>query len=290
MNNFGVNGSTPLTHVPMLMAHDAGSGYLGAGLVNRWTKTQPGGLAKQLDCGARAFDARPLFKDGQVVWHHGSIVIDHPFEQSVADILAWLSKHPTELVLLPISDCEGGDDCMAGVRAALSKLLVTEISDCAQLEGLTLNAARSRGMLASGGAMLAVTGAPLSSGTACSDGNYDSSIACSSLGFACWTSDATRDRPIGKLLDYLDGVAAKPLGGRSFTQSQALWQESTDSVVIGTLRNSSLLADEEYSQLNTLLAQQVRTRRWPHLNFLEVNNVCDGGGDLWNALQEVYYA
>jgi hypothetical protein len=35
---------------------------------------------------------------------------------------------------------------------------------------------------------------------------------------------------------------------------------------------------------------QVRTRRWPHLNFLEVNNVCDGGGDLWNALQEVYYA
>jgi hypothetical protein len=128
MNNFGVNGSTPLTHVPMLMAHDAGSGYLGAGLVNRWTKTQPGGLAKQLDCGARAFDARPLFKDGQVVWHHGSIVIDHPFEQSVADILAWLSKHPTELVLLPISDCKGGDDCMAGVRAALSKLLVTEIS------------------------------------------------------------------------------------------------------------------------------------------------------------------
>ena len=66
-----INDDTPANEVPMIMTHDAGSGYLGSGLVNRWTKTQPAGLAAQLECGARAFDARPLLKDGRVVWHHG---------------------------------------------------------------------------------------------------------------------------------------------------------------------------------------------------------------------------
>ena len=48
--------------------------------------------------------------------------------------------------------------------------------------------------------------------------------------------------------------------------------------------------DEQKSALNRLLAQQVRAKRWPHMNFLEVNNICDGGADLWAALKEVYYA
>lgn len=328
-----VNETTPLTHVPMIMTHDAASGYLGTGLVDRWTKTQPVGLANQLECGARAFDARPLYKNGRVVWHHGSIAVNYPLEQSVDDIVAWLSHNPTELVLFTVSDCSGGEECMTGVHTAFATRNITIISDCDQLDGLTLGGAKKRGVLPGGGALLAVTGKPLSSGTACSEGNYDSSIACTGVGsetsraaiakqcgvsladlstlplpphveaallscpiaepnggYGCWTSDATHDKPIGTMLSYLDGVASKALHPKAFTQSQALWQESTESVVIGTLRNSSLLTDERRSALNALLATSVRAHRWAHMGLLEVNNVCDGGPDLWAALKEVYYA
>ena len=90
------------------------------------------------------------------------------------------------------------------------------------------------------------------------------------------------------MLRYLDGVAARPLHAHTFTQSQALWQETADSVVIGTLRNSSLLMDEQRSALNQLLAQEVRAGRWAHLNLLEVNNVCDGGAELMAAIRGRY--
>ena len=108
-------------------------------------------------------------------------------------------------------------------------------------------------------------------------------------GFGCWTSDASRAEPIGRMLAYLDGVASKALLPAAFTQSQALWQESADSVVIGTLRNSSLLRDEAESGLNAVLAQQVRAKRWAAMGLLEVNNVCDGGSDLQKALHEIYF-
>jgi len=64
----GVDDGTPLAMVPMIMTHDAASGYLGAGLVNKWTKTQTAGLAQQLACGARAFDARPLQRGSRTIW------------------------------------------------------------------------------------------------------------------------------------------------------------------------------------------------------------------------------
>jgi len=319
----------------MIMTHDAGSGYLGEGLVNRWTKTQPVGLAAQLECGARAFDARPMYKDGRVVWHHGSVTIDYEFSRSLDDMTDWLAEHPSELAIMMISDCQGGDGCMTGVRASLAARNITDVSDCGGLSHLTLGGAQRRGALPRGGAVIVITGAALPNGVACSNGNYDPSISCSGAigratraavaqqcgvaelaltavplaprtvdalaacarrggvepnGFGCWVTDATRSKPIRRLLAYLDGVASKPLQNHTFTQSQALWQESAESVVIGTLRNSSLLIDEARSQLNALLEQQVRARRWAHLNLLEINNVCDGGPALWKAIRDVYYA
>eukprot|EP01046_Picozoa_sp_COSAG06_P117883 COSAG06_NODE_64993_length_258_cov_0.641509_1_plen_86_part_11 len=86
------------------------------------------------------------------------------------------------------------------------------------------------------------------------------------------------------MLKQLDGFISTGLSNSSFWQAQAIWQEGADSVVIGTLRNSSLLKDEAESQLNSELAKQVRAGRWPQLNFLEVNNVCDGGPQLLQAI------
>ena len=63
------------------------------------------------------------------------------------------------------------------------------------------------------------------------------------------------------MLDYLDKFAARGLSDAHFSQAQAVWQESAESVVIGTLRNSSLVMDERNSGLNALLVEQVTTSR-----------------------------
>ena len=90
----------PLTRTPFLLAHDAASGYLGDSLVDRWAKTQSGGLRQQLDCGIRAFDARPLKTADDLVWHHGKVRISYPFARTLTDIVAWAEEHPSELILL----------------------------------------------------------------------------------------------------------------------------------------------------------------------------------------------
>jgi hypothetical protein len=103
-----VDDTTLLTRVPMIM-HDAGSGYLPEpSIVNRWAQTQSVSLGEQLECDARAFDARPtVSSNGTVVWHHGSVVVSYSFVQSVGDIIGWLAKNPTEIVLVLVWDYEG---------------------------------------------------------------------------------------------------------------------------------------------------------------------------------------
>lgn len=108
--------------------------------------------------------------------------------------------------------------------------------------------------------------------------------------YGCWISDGGQaDFPLTRLFNYMDEVSAggAPSGGLGF-QMQALWQESAASVVIGTLRGSSLVRDENESELNFKLAAAVRAGRWPVVNYLEINDACNGGADLRAALQEQF--
>lgn len=295
-----VSNDALLTHVPMIMSHDAASGYLGTGVVNRWTKTQNGSFADQLNCGARAFDARPLYKDNKLIWHHGNIDIDHEFAESINEIIGWLNG-TSQLALLLISDCSG-TGCDTAVDAALKSANVSVVSDCSDLATLTYSKAKEFGSLPAGGSLLAVTGGGGSNGAGCSIGNYDPSIVCSAFTaaknsktsiesktkpfYGCWASDSTKSRPLNDMMTYLDKVSAGGLSNTYFTQFQALWQEGTDSVVIGTLRDSSLLQDEQKSGINYLNAKYIAEGRWKNISLFEVNNVCDGGPQLMAALQK----
>ena len=60
-------------------------------------------------------------------------------------------------------------------------------------------------------------------------------------------------------------------------------------VVIGTLRDSSLLIDETKSALNTMNAGYIAAGRWANISLFEVNNVCDGGPALLAALQTRFF-
>lgn len=57
---------------------------------------------EQLDCGARAIDARPAVVKGQLMWHHGAININHLFSDSLAETTKWLAMNPDELVIFKI--------------------------------------------------------------------------------------------------------------------------------------------------------------------------------------------
>jgi len=110
--------------------------------------------------------------------------------------------------------------------------------------------------------------------------------------YRCYDGDSTALFPINRMFEYLDNTSSSfstpssaALNGQLW-QMQALWQESSASVVLGTLARSSLIDDEARSSLNMKIAEAVSQGRWKYINLLEVNNVCDGGLALANALSE----
>ena len=68
------------------------------------------------------------------------------------------------------------------------------------------------------------------------------------------------------------------------------WAENDDDVVLGFLHNSSMLNDELRSGLNTQLAAWVQRGAFKYTpNMIGVNNVCDGGNELLQALRTDFY-
>ena len=64
--------SAKLSEYAILMSHDAATGYLQRDhVVADWAITQSIDLVGQLDCGARSFDYRPYYTNGELFAHHG---------------------------------------------------------------------------------------------------------------------------------------------------------------------------------------------------------------------------
>lgn len=285
----------PLNQWPMIEAHDSATGYLPIGplhVVNAWAVTQPSdtqtAITTQLNCGTRAFDWRPKVNNkGDLVMHHGAVEVGHAMADAAKEMVEWAAANSADedLILLAVTDCEGAD-CYAKAQAVLTDAGVpTHIVDCSALQGMTLGKALELSKLPGGGHLLPIYD--------CVDGNYHPEVTCSgytnqdkSEFYTCYTDSKHKDFPVQRMFDHLDKVsqAGAPSTGRAWSM-QALWQESADSVVIGTLHGSSLLKDEERSQLNSQITAAVKSGRFPNINLLEVNNVCDGGSELLAALR-----
>jgi hypothetical protein len=73
---------------------------------------------------------------------------------------------------------------------------------------------------------------------------------------------------------------------------QAHWQLTASSITQGVLHASSTLDDESRASVNSRVADAVTCSPCPpsggvfkYLNFLQVDNVCDNGIKLYNALR-----
>jgi len=106
--------------------------------------------------------------------------------------------------------------------------------------------------------------------------------------YTCYNDSSTKEFPLERMWSYLDNVtlAGPPSDGRLYT-AQGIWQESATTVIIGEAEGSTLLLDETRSGLNALLTARIKGGKWnvSRINFVEINNVCDGGPELLQALR-----
>lgn len=191
-----------------------------------------------------------------------------------------------ELVVIGITDTGSVGD---KVKDMLTARNITYITDCSQLKGMTAAQATTKAKLPGGGSVMAIFD--------CWEENYVPANACSGYGsksanditYCCYTDCKTKDLPVKRMTDYIDKVlaAGPPADGKLYTV-QALWEETASSVEVGELAFSSLLDDEKRSALNSMLATRIASgaMKSSTLGLLEVNNVCDGG----EALRQAMYA
>jgi hypothetical protein len=284
----------PLNLYPIIMTHDSATGELDEQrdyILADWAKTQSATLVNQLNCGARAFDYRPkLEKDKQIYAHHGGVTIRVPMSDSVKGIMAWANANPDDLVILYLSHFDG-DGCEDEVVKLLTTLRVkmirnTSTTSCQQqLQGLTYGKAKSMSTLHDGpGSVLAIFD--------CTEENFDPTINCYNKDYTCYDSwpENTKDIPFDHLHSYMvNTTLADPTKtNANMWMTQAHWQSSAASITLGTLHRSSLLEDEKRSGLNLWVKQMVQNQEMSFLNVLELEDACDHGLEVYDAIKQVY--
>lgn len=285
------SGSTLLSQYPMVMAHDSMSGEIDEKrdkIVAKWSKTQSVGIVEQLKCGTRSFDYRPTLKDGKIYAHHGGVTIRVTMQETLQQVLDWANANPSDLIVLYISH-EDGDGCQAAVENLLAQEKVYTIKDCSVLSNLTYNAAKSQAVKWGGegrnGAVLALFD--------CTEENYDEKINCYGKDFVCYDSwpKNTSSIPMSHLSTHLQSVTSVDPSmayGNKMWMAQAHWQSTAASVSLGTLHGSSLVLDETRSGVNRWIETELTQHAFAHLNFLELDEVCDNGQNVYKALQTYY--
>ena len=302
---------TVLKQWPMLGAHDAATTYLPEGLINRWAKTQPsGGIKQLLDCGVRFFDWRPkLLSNGNLIMHHSAIDVKYPMSKVLDDLSEWLSNNTDQeapennFVVLGITDCDAQhpkteQQCYDAAAQELQKHNMAFIRNCTLTHNMTVSTAMKLSKL------------PVLGFQSCWDENYDKHIACSGFGnsynmkndatittslsspnrveYTCYNDSDSKSFPLNRMYDYINKTLTNMTNPVQMFTVQCIWQETVDSIIVSGLHGSSLLLDETKSQINLLIAKKIMNNEFDvsHVNVLEINNVCDNGLVLLNALRE----
>lgn len=271
----------------MIMAHDAASGEIVEErdfVLADWTKTQDVGLVGQLDCGTRSFDYRPYNDDGTIIAHHGGVKIHKTMESSLSEITDWNSKNPEDLVVLYISHFDGDDGGEEAVTSLLDSYKVPYVKDCSQLNTVTYSEAQTMGTRSTGGSLIAIF--------ECTEEYYDENINCYGKDFTWYDSwpENTTAIPWADLNNYIAKTTSSDptVSSPNMWMTQAHWQSSAASISLGTLHRSSIVKDEKLSGVNVAMEKQILAGQMKYLNFLELDNVCDNGLEVYKAIKSYY--
>jgi hypothetical protein len=281
--------NTSLNQFPIILSHDAATGELNDKrynkVVDKYAQTQSTNLVGQLDCGSRGFDYRPyLEKDGELIAHHGGIKVHKKMSESITEVINWANHNQDELILFYMSHYDGEEGCKdASLELIKSNGINNPVVDCNDFKSMTLLDAINRGKLENGGSILVVSD--------CVEEEYDPSIECYNKDYVCydsWPKD-TKQIPMQHLADYMINTTNNiPVNDGRLWMVQAHWQSSVGSITLGEAHLSSILQDEEKSNVNQWIATNILNKTWNNLNLIEVDNVCNGGNDILNAIRKVY--
>jgi len=302
----GYCSSRLLLEYPFITSHDSASGYLKdtdhfvEEQFVKYTKTQVGGIDEQLNCGARAFDYRPYVNSNEtsskVVAHHGGVVIPYEMSQTLDEILSFQQqqqeqKQKQDLVLIYVNKIEGNNcqngNCEQAVLDVLNAKQIAYIGPDQCDMYVTLSYQDALSMTKGSNGVLAVY-------EPCADENYDPTITCygfqDKTKYSCYGNRDGGDHsdiPLGALDAYIAIWSQSPPISKQLWLTQAHWQSSVESVPMGILHGSSVTLDEERSSVNSRVAGNIRSGAIKYANLLELDNVCDGGNDIYSALQEM---
>lgn len=298
----GINGALldlPLNEFPIILAHDAGTGYEPRYFCNHYNPIgnyavcQRGNLTEQLNCGARAFDIRPYKKlDGSLVMHHGGTVYHVLVKDALHEVLVWLESHPDELVIVFIQFVSGDTQELIEEGRSESNALVREMGftmlkmEDWYMRQMTVGKALERGRIGHGGAGFFIY--------ELGDDGYDPSVSC----FAGWSESCigTPAERLGRytaMHEYLVGRFNGdqfPLADGLLWSTQAHWQYSAAAIATGLSRMSCILAEESASDINGLLAQDIAQGNYKRINLVQIDYVCDSGKHVFKAMRDFAHA
>mmetsp|Transcript_107431 Transcript_107431/g.300159 ORF Transcript_107431/g.300159 Transcript_107431/m.300159 type:complete len:446 (-) Transcript_107431:138-1475(-) len=284
----------PLNEFPMILAHDAGTGYENNNFCNNFNPIgnyavcQRGNFTEQLNCGARAFDIRPYKKsDGSMCMHHGGTVFDVLLQDALEEVLDWLESHPDELVILFVQFVSGDTQALINEAVIESNELVKEMGfvrmsmKASFMRDMTVRTALEKGRIGTGGAGFFVY--------ELGDDGYDPSLTCfSGWGESCIGTQAQRQGRYTAMHEYLGGQFNGdqfPLAGGLLWNTQAHWQYDAASIAAGLSRFSCILAEEASANVNALLASGIANGDYSKMNLVQMDYVCDSGKDAFKAMR-----
>ncbi|KAF4676101.1 hypothetical protein FOL47_006709 [Perkinsus chesapeaki] len=289
------------------MTHDSATGYLNASLdfFTKMAKTQVGGFAKQLGCGARAFDLRPECHpnrqgDLKLTMHHAEMEIKYPLKTALQDIISWANANPSELILVGLSHYSPNNtDCREAVWQLTEELgLMKSIGSgscpsCGAVTDMSVGEAKKASAIDGGGHVFVIE----ADDNACVAENYVPAITCyNESSFAgnkpddfgvCYPSDAKggySEYANKQLFDYIQKMAASTAerNNSKLQMNQAHWQYSIPLYTGVDAKHSSIIMDEYFSEVNKRVVDLVGDMEF--LNLLEVDNVCNYGPQLQDAV------
>lgn len=297
-----INGTLldlPLNEFPIIMAHDAGTGYESKYYCNalnpvgNYAVCQRGNFTEQLNCGARGFDIRPYKRsDGSLVMHHGGFVYNVLVKDALQEVLDWLESHPEELVIVFVQYVSGDTEELGHEGVAESNALVNSMGFVQMkmkdyfLRKMTVRKALQQGKIGHGGAGFFVY--------SFGDDGYDESVSCWHPQIPGGWSEKCTGTPTQRLGRYtaLHEYLLEQFNGDQFPladgllwNTQAHWQYSAGSIATGLSQMSCILAEESAANVNGLLAEDIAQGNYKRMNVVQMDFVCDSGKDVFKAMR-----
>ena len=106
------------------------------------------------------------------------------------------------------------------------------------------------------------------------------------LEYTCYNDSSTKSFPLNRMLNYINMTLSSGSISNTMFAVQVLWQETPASIIVSGLHKSNIILDETRSELNHIIATKIMNDEIniSGINLLEINNVCDGGQALMEAI------